>query len=310
MGLAPDGAIGATVKPLWVITQNSAIISRTMNTARLLLFAALTGILPAQTSVEVKSRLGREFFSMPDTKSVVAEAQKNLAADPKNPALLLKLAQAQIAVWQNKEAVETLTKAIAISPQNGDLYTERGHRYLPLRQFAKARTDLNRAAQLTPKNMAVWYHLGLSHYFLKEFSEAGDAFHHAVETAPSTDERINATNWLYASLRRAGKKEEAAKALEAIPMDMTNTSPHTRFYLNLVRYFQGKMTEAEALPPQPPVGNTDQEVELPFDTVGYGIANWYLYNGEPKKAQELFHRVMTGHVWVTWGFIGSELEVK
>ena len=281
-----------------------------MHTACVLCFLALIGFVRAQTTVEVKSRLGREFFSMPDSKGAVAEAQKNLAADPKNPALLLKLAQAQISVWENKEAAETLTKAIAISPQNGDLYTERGHRYLPLRQFAKARADLKRAAELTPKNMAVWYHLGLSHYFLKEFSEAGDAFHHAVETAPSTDERINATNWLYASLRRAGKKDEATKALEAIPADMTNQAAHTKFYLNLVRFFQGKMTEAEALPAEPPASNTDQEVELPFDTVGYGIANWYLYNGDKKNAQELFKRVLKGHVWVTWGFIGSELEVQ
>jgi len=34
---------------------------------------------------------------------VVAAAQKNLAADPKNPDLLLKLAQAQSAVWQDQK---------------------------------------------------------------------------------------------------------------------------------------------------------------------------------------------------------------
>ena len=169
-----------------------------MKTAFILFFVAT--VASAQPQLEATSKLGTKFYPMEDTKKVVAEARKNLSADPKNPDLLLKLAQAQISVWENKEAAETLTKAIAISPQNGDLYTERGHRYLPLRDFAKARADLKRAAELTPKNMAVWYHLGLSHYFLKEFSEAGDAFHHAVETAPSTDERINATNWLYASL--------------------------------------------------------------------------------------------------------------
>jgi tetratricopeptide (TPR) repeat protein len=280
-----------------------------MKTARTLCFLAVIPLVSAQIKLEVTSKLGTKFFSLPDPKGVVTEAKKNLAADPKNPALLLKLAQAQAAVWEDKEAVETLTKAIALAPQNGDLYTERGHRLIPLREFAKARADLNRAAQLTPKNMAVWYHLGLSHYFLNEFSEAGDAFHHAVETAPSTDERINATNWLYASLRRAGKKAEADKALEAVPADMTNQAPHTRFYLNLVRFFQGKMTEAEALPPPPPAGNKDDEVELPFDTVGYGIGNWYLYNGNPAKAKEYFQRVTKGHVWLTWGFVGSEKEL-
>jgi Flp pilus assembly protein TadD len=277
-----------------------------MKTAGFLCLLALA-TASAQT-LEVTSKLGRKFYSMPDPNGVVDVAQKNL--DPKSSDSLLKLAQAQFSVWQNKEAVETLTRAIALSPQNGDLYTERGHRYLPLREFAKARTDLTRAAALTPKNMAVWYHLGLSHYFLNEFSEAADAFHHAVETAPSTDERINATNWLYAALRRAGKTAEAAKALEAVPPEMTNQAPHTKFYLNLVRFFQGRMSEAEALPAEPPANNTDQEVELPFDTVAYGIGNWYLYNGNPAKAQEYFRRVMKGHVWVTWGFIGSELQLN
>jgi Flp pilus assembly protein TadD len=278
-----------------------------MKSACILFFAAIAS---AQTQLEVTSKLSAKFYSMEDTKAVVAAARKNLAADSKDPALLLKLALAQISVWQDKEAVETLTRAIAISPDNGDLYTERGHRYLPLREFAKARTDLKRAAELTPKNMAVYYHLGLSHYFLNEFSEAADAFQRAVETAPNTDERINSTNWLYAALRRAGKTAEAAKALEAVPPEMTNQAPHTKFYLNLVRFFQGKMSIEEALPPEPPASNIDQEVELPFDTVAYGIGNWYLYNGNPAKAQEYFRRVLKGHVWVTWGFIGSELELR
>src|SRR5580658_9795801 len=94
---------------------------------------ALAGAAYAQTKIEAK------FSSLPDDKGVVAAAQENLAADPKNPDLLLKLAQAQIAVWEDKEAVETLTRAIAISPDNADLLTERGHRYLPLREFTKAR---------------------------------------------------------------------------------------------------------------------------------------------------------------------------
>jgi tetratricopeptide (TPR) repeat protein len=280
-----------------------------MKTAGILCFLTLIASLVPAQPLEVTSKLGRKFYSMADPKGAVAEARKTLAADAGNADLLFKLAQAQISVWQDKEAVETLSRAIAIAPQNGDYYTERGHRELPLREFTKARADLIRAVALNPKNMAGYYHLGLAHYFLNEFSEAADAFGHAVETAPNTDERINSTNWLYAALRRAGRTAEAAKALEAVPPEMTNQSPHTKFYLNLVRFFQGRMSAADALPPEPPADNTDQEVELPFDTVAYGIGNWYLYNGNPAKAQEYFRRVMKGHVWVTWGFIGSELEL-
>ncbi len=271
---------------------------------------ALAAAATAQTKLEVTSPRGTKFQSLADEKGVVAAAQKDLAADPKSPDLLLKLGQAQISVWQDKEAVETLTRALAISPRRADLYTERGHRELPLREFARARADLMQATAFDPKNMVAYYHLGLAHYFLGEFPQAAEAFRHAVDTAPNTDERINSTNWLYAALRRAKRTSEAAKALEAIPPEMTNTEPHTKFYLNLVRFFQGRMSESEALPPEPPAGNTDTEVELPFDTVAYGIGNWHLYNGERAKAEEYFRRVLKGHVWITWGFIGAETELQ
>jgi tetratricopeptide (TPR) repeat protein len=270
---------------------------------------ALAALATAQTKLQVTSKLGTKFYSVADAKGAVAAAQQSLAADPKNSDLLLKLAQAQISVWEDKEAVDTLTRALKISSNNAGFILERGHRELPLREFAKARADLTRVAALDPKNMAAYYHLGLAHYFLGEFSLAADAFRHAVETAPNTDERINSTNWLYAALRRAGKTAEAAKALEAVPPEMTNKEPHTRFYLNLVRFFQGRMSESEALPPEPPADNTDQEVELPFDTVAYGIGNWHLYNGDAAKAQEYFRRVLKGHVWITWGFVGAETEL-
>jgi tetratricopeptide (TPR) repeat protein len=265
--------------------------------------------LPSQTKLEVTSKLGTKFYSQPDRDGAIDTARKALAGDPKSSDLLLKLALAQISMWEDREAVDTLTRALAISPGNLALYLERGHREVPLREFARAKADLSRVVEIDPKNMAAYYHLGLAHYFLDEFAPAAEAFRHAVETAPNTDERINSTNWLYAALRRAGKPEEAAKALEAVPPEMTNEQPHTKFYLNLVRFFQGRMTESEALPPEPPVGNTDQEVELPFDTVAYGIGNWHLYNGDRAKAQEYFRRVLKGHVWITWGFVGAEAEL-
>jgi Flp pilus assembly protein TadD len=277
-----------------------------MKTACLL---ACASILQAQT-YQLTSPLGTKFSSQPDEKGAVAVAQKALDADPKSPELLLKLAQAQFGVWQDREAVATLTRAIEVSPKDAQLYTERGHRQLPLREFTKARADLMHAVELEPKRMDAYYHLGLAHYFLGDFTKAADAFRHAVEYAPNTDEKINSTNWLYASLRRANQPAEAAKAAAAIPPDMKNEADHTLFYLNLVRVFQGSMPEAQALPPEPPAGNTDNETELRFDTVAYGVGNWHLYNHEPAKAEEYFRRVAKGHVWVTWGFIGSEIELE
>jgi len=276
---------------------------------RLLLVLTFCPLLPAQPTLQVTSALGTKFYSLPDEKGVVAEARKSLAVDPKSPDLLFKLAQAQVSVWQDREAVETLTRAIEVAPGNAGFYTERGHRELPLREFARARADLDRARKLDPKKMDAFYHLGLAHYFLGEFAPAAVAFRHAVELAPNTDERINSTNWVYAALRRANQFKEAADALAEIAPEVKNTAEHTEFYLNLVRFFQGRMTEARALPPEPAAGSADTEAELRFDTVAYGVGNWHLYNRETAKAQEYFQRIVKGRVWITWGFVGAEVEL-
>lgn len=270
--------------------------------------AALAQITFAQ-NLEVTSALGRKFYSLPDDKGTVAAAEKALRADPKNPDLMLKLSLAHAGVREYRESTAVCTRGLKIAPEHAGLLLERGHREVGLREFAKARMDLEHAARLDPKNPEVYYHLALSHYFVGEFADAADAWRHAVENAPTLDSRINSSNWWYASLRRAGKKEEAEKALATITPEMKNTEPHTFFYLSLLRFFQGRMPEGEAVPPQPAAGNKDDEPELRFDTVGYGVGNWYLYNGNAAKAQEYFERVVQGNVWMTWGYIGSEIEV-
>jgi len=277
-------------------------------TARLIL-CLFPAIVLAQPKLEIRSPLGTQFYSLSDDKGAIAEAQKALASDPKNPALILKLALAQSAAREYRESVDTCTKGLAIAPDNADLLTERGHRELGLREFSRARADLQRAVRLDPKKVDAYYHLGLSHYFSGEFAQAADAFRHAVDLAPTTDSRINSTNWLYASLRRAKKDADAAKALAAITPEMKNTEAHTFFYLSLIRLFQGKMSESDVVPPQPSPDNTDDEAELRFDTVAYGVGNWYLYNGNAAKAQEYFKKIVKGRVWITWGYIGAENEV-
>jgi tetratricopeptide (TPR) repeat protein len=256
--------------------------------------------------LELRSPLGREFHSLPDDKGVVAAAEKALAEHPNDVKLILKLAQAHAAVWEDKEAVAACTRGLKIDPNNVDLLIERGHRELPLRQFAQARDDLERAADLDPKQTEAYYHLGLAHYFMGEFAPAAEAFGKGRGLVTAQDSLVNFTNWCYVALRRAGKKEEAAKALEKIPPDMQSNPGHTEFYFNLVRFYQGLKTEAAILP-QPP---TDTESELSFDTIAYQLGNWYLYNGDASKAKEYFAQVSKGNVWVTWGFVGSEEELS
>lgn len=256
---------------------------------------------------ETTSLLGRKLYALPDDGSIKA-AQQKLAADPKNVALVLQLSKAEAARRQYREAVAFCTSGLAFAPENAELYLERGHRELGLREFQKALSDLTRAVELNPKQLEAYYHLGLAHYFLREFGAAAEAFHNAVKLAQTPDNVIDSSNWLYVSLRRAGQAQAAAAVLTRITPDMKNTEPHILFYLKLLRFYQGGVSETEILAPQPASTN-GLEGELAFDTIGYGVGNWHLYNNDPQRARELFQSVVAGQAWNSWGFIGSEVEL-
>jgi tetratricopeptide (TPR) repeat protein len=260
-----------------------------------------------EPSFEVTSALGRKLYALPDDESVTT-ARKKLAADPKNVALVLALSKAEAGRRQYKEAVATCTKGLLAAPKDADLYVERGHRELGLREFRPAMQDLKRATELAPENLDAHYQLGLAHYFLGEFGAAAASFEAARKFAKNNDSLIDCSNWLYVSLRRAGEEGRASEALARITPDVKNTEPHLYFYLRLLHFYQGKLTEKEVLPP-PPAKPDDLEAELSFNTVSYGVGNWHLYHHETPQAVSLFKEVVTGEAWNSWGFIGSEVEL-
>ncbi len=261
----------------------------------------------AQSAFEVTSGLGRKLYALPDDDKVIA-ARKSLAEDPKNVERVIQLSKAQAARRQYREAVATTTAALAFAPKNADLYLERGHRELGLREFKPAMNDLEQATKLAPEMLDAHYHLGLAHYFLGEFDAAAASFDKARALAKNDDSLIDCTNWLYVSLRRAGKEKESEQALARITPEVKNTEPHLYFYLRLLHFYQGQLT-AEAVLPPPPAGPDDLEGELAFDTVSYGVGNWRVYHHQRADALELFKNVVKGEAWNAWGFIGSELEL-
>jgi tetratricopeptide (TPR) repeat protein len=281
------------------------------------LFTSVFGLvaqLPAQTGteaghgpVELTSGLGRKLYSLPDDENVV-NARKSLAADPKNVERVLQLSKAEAGRRQYREAVATSTAGLAFAPKSAELYLERGHRELGLREFKAAKSDLEQATQLAPEMLDAYYHLGLAHYFLGEFDEAAASLDKARMLAKSNDSLIDCSNWLYVSLRRAGKEQEAAQVLTRITPEVKNTEPHLYFYLRLLHFYQGQLT-AEAVLPPAPAGPADLEGELAFDTVSYGVGNWHLYHHDRPAAVGLFRNVVKGEAWNAWGFIGSELEL-
>ena len=257
---------------------------------------------------EGTSLLGNRLYGLSDDGSIKA-AQQGLAADPKNLQLILKLSKTQAARRQYREAVSTCTRGLEFAPRDADLFLERGHRELGLRLFKSAAGDLQRAVELDSKLLDAQYHLGMAQYFLRQFALAAHSFRRALDLAKTSDSVIDCSNWLYVSLQRAGEDEEARQVLTRITPEMKNQEPHLYFYLRLLRFYQGKLSESEVLPPKPE-GPADIEGELSFNTVSYGVGNWHLYaKHDQAKASQLFQSVVKGHAWNSWGFIGSELEL-
>ena len=273
---------------------------------RILFTAAICAMVAAaQPKFEITSLLGKPLESRADEKGVVEAARKALAADPTNVSLAMKLSAAQASLWMNVEAAATCTKALAAHPDNIELLTERGHRRVALRQFAEAKEDMMRAVSLGSKNPETFYHLGLAHLFLGEYKAASEAFcDQGLPLASSEDSKINFTNWCYATSRRAGLKDKADQAIAWVGAKAP--AGHSEFYYNLVRFFQKAKTEAEIVPAS---AGSDIESEMRFTTIAFGVANWYLANGDTAKARAYFERIVQGKVWGTWGYVGSEVEL-
>ena len=262
---------------------------------------ALMGLLllAAEPVPEVVSPLGARFYSKPDGKKAIAEAEKQLAADPNNVDRLIALGRAQVSVWRLRDAIDTFTRAIKLAPDNARLYRLRGHRYISSRQFDKAVADLERAAKLSDREFDIWYHLGLAYYLKRDFARAADAYTRARDAGTKDDNIIAASNWLYASLRRQKKSAEAARALERIRPDMN--VQEDKMYFALLLFYKGLKQESEVLHPQ----LTDMEAA----TVGYGIGNWHLYNGRQARARQVFQNIVAGKEWAAFGFISAEAEL-
>jgi hypothetical protein len=57
------------------------------------------------------------------------------------------------------------------------------------------------------------------------------------------------------------------------------------------------------------VKGNDDDAYLALATQGYGVGNWYLYNGDEKRAMDIFNKVVEGNYFSAFGFIAAEAEL-
>ncbi|MES1243822.1 MAG: tetratricopeptide repeat protein [Acidobacteriota bacterium] len=260
-----------------------------------------------------------------DREAKLAAARAEARARPDDVEAMIWLGRRAAYLGRYREAIEVYTRALAAHPDEPRLLRHRGHRYLSIRRFDLAVQDLERAAQLVAgqpdevepdglpnaRNIPVstlqtniWYHLGLAHYFLggaSGMAGARKAFEECLRLSTNADMRVSATHWLYMTLRRQGRAGEAEALLEPIRPDMDVIE--NRAYHLLTLMYKGD------IPPDAIPGLDNGGADAP--TLGYGLGDWYLYNGRRDEAVKAFREILTWKdQWSSFGYIAAEADLK
>jgi tetratricopeptide (TPR) repeat protein len=249
-------------------------------------------------AVQYRSPAGVEYRAQPDT-GAVARAESALAAAPRDVARIIALGVAQSGVRQYREAIATFTRGLAIAPDDAMLYRWRGHRYLSVREFDRARDDLTRGSQLDSTNYGIWYHLGIVRYAQGDLSGAAEAFGRARPLAPDSAEATGATDWLWMSLSRAGKEEDARAVLDRLPDSLAAANA----YAQRLRLYRGDIGAEDVI-------TAADTADIAIATLSYGVGNWYLVHGDTARARAWFERSVRSGGWPAFGFIVSEIDLR
>lgn len=252
----------------------------------------------------------------------LAQAQKTLAANPKDAEAMIWVGRRLGYLWRFNDAIAMFSKGITLYPDNPKFYRHRGHRYLTVRQFAAAQADFEKAAQLIkgkpdeiepdgapnpsgqPRSTLqfnIWYHLALSHYLQGNYARAYDAWVECMKVSTNDDSIVATSDWQWMTLMRLNRKADAARALERVTPKMDileNTAYHRRLLM-----YQG-VEKPEALL------DTASPDPTQIATQGYGVANYYFVTGNTARARAVLEQIASGAGWNTFGFIAAEADLQ
>lgn len=273
------------------------------------------------TAKEVGPQLSIETVKLYEAK--LAEAKEEARKKPESADALIWLGRRAAYPGDYKEAIKIFTAGIAKFPQDARFYRHRGHRYITLRCFDDAIADLEKASKLikgkpdevepdglpNARNIPtstlqsnIWYHLGLAYYLKGDLKKAAKAYEECIEVSRNPDMLVATVHWLYMALRRSGDGKKAAKVL-ALVKEEQNIIENDDYY-KLAKLYQGKL-KAEDLEE----GLGGETNTLGNASLGYGLANWYLYSGRRDKAVEIFRKIVGGSQWASFGFIAAEADL-
>lgn len=269
-------------------------------------------LFPPEIPGEARSRMQEE----------LEEALRNLEANPTSADAIIWAGRRAAYLGQHRRAIELFTMGIQDHPTDPRLYRHRGHRFITVRELDRAIADFSRAAALiegkddevepdgqpnalgiptSTLHFNIWYHYGLAHYLKGEFDQAVEKYRKCMEASEHPDSKIATAHWLYMSLRRLGSADEARSMVESLDLEaLAQEVIESGSYLDMLRLYEGG-------------GNTSREPDantLEGATMGYGLGNWHLYNGEEARAKEIFSGIVEArNQWPAFGYLAAEADL-
>ena len=253
----------------------------------------------------------------------LAEARQEFEKDSLSADAITWLGRREAYLGNYKKAIDIFTRGIALYPKDARLYRHRGHRYITLRCFDKAIEDFKKAAKLTKRKpdeiepdglpnakntptstlqSNIWYHLGLVYYIQGNYKEALNAYKECMQVSKNPDMYVATANWLYITLRKLNKNNEAEKLLATINDRIELIE--NKDYLEVLLLYK------EQTGINDPVSFLQNEKKgLGFASFGFGLGNYFLLKGETEKARIVFQEIVNGKQWSSFGYIAAEAEL-
>lgn len=219
-----------------------------------------------------------------------------------------------------REAIGIFSEGVARHPADARMYRHRGHRYLTVREIDAAIADFGKAAALmagqpdaiepdglpNARNVPtgtlhsnVYYHLALAYYLKGEFDRAAGTWTRARDAVGNADNLVSASHWLYLSLRRAGRPDEAAAVLQPITADLDVIENGE--YHQLLLMYKGERTPEALL--------ASAGDDSGGSATRYGVSAWFLVNGRRDEAESLWQAIVAGSDWPSFGHLAAEAEM-
>ncbi len=292
--------------------------------------ASRAGALELPSGAQAISFLGEALYPPELPEEVAAEREAQLAealaeleVSRDDPDALIWVGRRAAYLGDYRRALDFFTIGVQTHPQDPRFLRHRGHRHITVRQPDDAIADFSLAAALiqgaedemepdgqpnalgiptSTLHFNIWYHYGLAHYLKGEFDQAVEKYRHCMEVSEHPDSKVATAHWLYMALRRAGREAEAQTLVEGMELDtLAPEVIESGSYLELLRlYAAGDREEGEG---------PDAE-SLEGATLGYGLGNWELYNGNPQRAREIFQGIVAARSqWAAFGYIAAEAEL-